>query len=451
MQIGAGKNQSWSVTTQGTYDVYDVTHGTVYYPSTLQPAYTLRMASNYTDSANTPNFRKLRKKPENSYYKYEVTLDQAEIKWVLEERMWRPPPESWQGQMGYWNHVRQTWTIQKSGVPLFVPGPLEADDPTQRVVSKINEMIRLGQADLGTTLAEAGKTAKFVAETATRIANSLRALKRFDLGGMSKALGITTTRRQVRRFSRRRREYLDMINRVPLKDRKKFEKASETHYWNFMSQTWLEYSYAWKPLLNDVYSLAKATAEAMVERGPDVRYVRAKANTERIVAEKPSSPNWRGWINQDTFQSRKYVSMKIGYTVNGGGASFAVAFGLDNPLRVAWELVPFSFVADWFIPIGTALDSLSVSNGLTFYEGTKTTRHHQSVVRSVYGGNSSSNSATYQAVGSGRGVGKSTGFQMNRVHLFSFPSYGFPSFRDPRSLAHGASAIALLQSIFLRR
>lgn len=31
--------------------------------------------------------------------------------------------------------------------------------------------------------------------------------------------------------------------------------------------------------------------------------------------------------------------------------------GLKDPLSIAWELVPYSFVADWFIPIGAWLQA----------------------------------------------------------------------------------------------
>lgn len=43
-------------------------------------------------------------------------------------------------------------------------------------------------------------------------------------------------------------------------------------------------------------------------------------------------------------------------------------FGLLNPLEVIWELVPFSFVADWFLPIGDYLSALDASSRFT-HEG----------------------------------------------------------------------------------
>ena len=35
------------------------------------------------------------------------------------------------------------------------------------------------------------------------------------------------------------------------------------------------------------------------------------------------------------------------------------SLGLTDPLSVAWELIPYSFVVDWFYPIGTYLENLN--------------------------------------------------------------------------------------------
>jgi hypothetical protein len=37
-----------------------------------------------------------------------------------------------------------------------------------------------------------------------------------------------------------------------------------------------------------------------------------------------------------------------------------------------WEILPFSFVADWFLPIGPYLESLTAFHGLDFVSGSKT-------------------------------------------------------------------------------
>ena len=42
----------------------------------------------------------------------------------------------------------------------------------------------------------------------------------------------------------------------------------------------------------------------------------------------------------------------------------------SNPLLTAWEKVPYSFVVDWFIPIGDFIAQYSATDGLSFISGT---------------------------------------------------------------------------------
>ena len=38
--------------------------------------------------------------------------------------------------------------------------------------------------------------------------------------------------------------------------------------------------------------------------------------------------------------------------------------GLVNPASVAWELIPFSFLVDWFLPVGKFLESYTDTVGM---------------------------------------------------------------------------------------
>lgn len=41
--------------------------------------------------------------------------------------------------------------------------------------------------------------------------------------------------------------------------------------------------------------------------------------------------------------------------------AFAAALGLNNPLKVFWEAIPYSFVVDWLTRISTRLDAFSAN------------------------------------------------------------------------------------------
>jgi hypothetical protein len=49
-------------------------------------------------------------------------------------------------------------------------------------------------------------------------------------------------------------------------------------------------------------------------------------------------------------------------------AAFA-SLGLTNPLEIVWELLPYSFVLDWLVPVGRYLSVLDADMGLQFLDG----------------------------------------------------------------------------------
>jgi hypothetical protein len=52
------------------------------------------------------------------------------------------------------------------------------------------------------------------------------------------------------------------------------------------------------------------------------------------------------------------------YTISSIPIKLLTIVGLSDPLSVAWEVVPFSFVLDWFLPIGNYIESFSAERGL---------------------------------------------------------------------------------------
>lgn len=69
---------------------------------------------------------------------------------------------------------------------------------------------------------------------------------------------------------------------------------------------------------------------------------------------------------------RKGCEVKIVYKVENRTLASLNSLGLVNPLSLAWELLPMSFVVDWFIPIGGFLRQLTAPLGLEFTYGYET-------------------------------------------------------------------------------
>jgi hypothetical protein len=59
--------------------------------------------------------------------------------------------------------------------------------------------------------------------------------------------------------------------------------------------------------------------------------------------------------------------------------------GFTNPINLLWELLPFSFVADWFLPIGNYLEALTAWNGLEFLDGYQVQFTRESCISAIHG------------------------------------------------------------------
>jgi len=129
-----------------------------------------------------------------------------------------------------------------------------------------------------------------------------------------------------------------------------------------VSNNWLALQYGWLPLLGDVKSAAEALASYMSEP----LYRTYKANSNTLNRFSMSSPQAGCRFRQKSIERVQWgVKFK-----EGTSPPWTASWGLENPENLAWELLPWSFVVDWFMPIGDYLSARSVSSlapGGTWY------------------------------------------------------------------------------------
>jgi hypothetical protein len=127
----------------------------------------------------------------------------------------------------------------------------------------------------------------------------------------------------------------------------------------------LEYQYGWRPLMLDIYNLAEAIQNGLEQPVSKDIVVKKEENftfESRNVVKDHSQRTYDG--------SGKYVA-KAGIVIYVDDPTLARlgAHGLTNPMALAWELFPLSFVVDWFIPIKPFLEGLTTHLGLKFDDG----------------------------------------------------------------------------------
>lgn len=202
-----------------------------------------------------------------------------------------------------------------------------------------------------------------------------------------------------------------------------------------LGSTWLEWHFGWDPLIKDI-----ATTVNILNQAPIYHAVRVKGrriqNTE--VSVMKSAYN-------DTYLTREIsVRTTCGAFIQTSSYNRSVAtqLGLTNPLAIAWELVPYSFVVDWFANVGTYLQSFTDFDGLSVTKPFTSTVAHERVTYVMV----SRNFVNGKLVEVGRCYQKASAFQVARVASLPAVKLGF---RPPRRIGgvRGFTAIALLLNL----
>jgi hypothetical protein len=215
-------------------------------------------------------------------------------------------------------------------------------------------------------------------------------------------------------------------------------RASQRLLATDISGRFLEMRYAWAPAINDVYEASKAF-EAL-SNGP--RQVTFKV-TRRKTQSGTYNTNYCK-VNQVLAVQRTYT-----YEMYEELAAFR-QMGLGNPLTILWERLPWSFVIDWFIPIGTYL---SLIGQVPFMKGrwmrTSSMRWQSS---GSYRMDQSASSLWNYIPSTPIPDGDWTVFNMERVISFSPPTVPRPRLQVAGAVQGGRvlNALALSHQVFAR-
>lgn len=310
--------------------------------------------------------------------------------------------------------------------------------------------------------AEAKQTAGLIADTATRLSKAITACKRGNLRQLGAALGITRppSQKAKKLAKAARKDLRAFTSSNPGKGVKDYRPADRSNAHNLF----LEHQFGWLPLLSDIKGAAEAVAETHLDRkdgrtqlaGEPYAYYVVGGSLLGVTYPTVVSNNiliFGTFPGASTFREKKVFRAKVRldcYLDNPALQALAQA-GFTNPLSLAWEKVPWSFVADWVLPIGKYFAALDSSVGWKFRAGSISKKMTGQATRmfhsrpTLYPG--------YQQLFVA-GHGKATMFDLDRQLYTSFP---LPSVLHPRNPFSGSAAstrvaksIALLTQQFSR-
>lgn len=123
-----------------------------------------------------------------------------------------------------------------------------------------------------------------------------------------------------------------------------------------ISSTWLALQYGWLPLLSDIS--AAMDALEVIAGPPRVANFRASSRVtfSRDIRLSSGYPPY----NCDVMSRKEFRVQAVEQL------SVPRTLGLMDPATLLWESLPFSFVLDWFIPVGNYLQTLSDIKGMSY-------------------------------------------------------------------------------------
>lgn len=282
-----------------------------------------------------------------------------------------------------------------------------------RALTKARLAMKDQSVNLGVAFAERDRTARLVGDTALQLANAARNLRRGNWKKAAENLGLTNPRKP---------------------------RGSS------LTSKWLEYRYGWEPLLQDVHGSAEALAK---RQNQDWRVTGKGSVSEPISVSQLPADKRKFDYGLGTASGMRGVFVRIDAVKQNDLLQSMSSLGVTNPGAIAWELVPFSFIVDWFLPVGDFLNQVDAMLGFgptscSISEIEKVVISHK-LLNSVWEPGGTGDWRT-RYTRSGRGYKHYV--QLRRYVYSEVPLPNLPRFKNPLSLGHMANGLSVLAQVF---
>lgn len=231
-----------------------------------------------------------------------------------------------------WNTGVTDWNPKDPSVRSIhrtLPFSTEAQSLRNAAYGKLKEAIVDDNAAMGVFLAEAGESFGMIQKRAMGLYRAYRNLRKGNFRGALQELSVSP-----------KRKHRGLVRNA----------AHEA------SGLWLEYWFGWSPAISDIYT----AVDQLSQPPPDISKVKAGVSRPfKDVDTRWGSQVWEGKIKIRTSCNVRLVNPN---------AFLNSQLGLTNPATVAWELIPFSFLADWCFDVSSYIDSYTDFMGLELTE-----------------------------------------------------------------------------------
>lgn len=141
------------------------------------------------------------------------------------------------------------------------------------------------------------------------------------------------------------------------------KRANRKHLSKIISDTWLEYSFGWSPLLSDVEDAAKALAR-YTTYSPPHKVVTGKGGDQNLLASSIETKTYGRWQMRRIIRDEEETTVRYRGCIKTAHVPFSgdlAPFGINltELAPTLWELIPYSFLVDYFTNAGNIIAGAS--------------------------------------------------------------------------------------------
>jgi len=374
-------------------------------------------------SVRTPGYMALKKKGQLPPHTYSLNLVDVEPGFFTSSKVWTGQPHFVEFESTANSNLLETD---------IASGHLGVDE--NLLIAKLAGKINKSRGNLAESLVQGNLTVRLIKDNIVRLGTFVSLLNGGSPKAISKFLGST----------RSSRTFAGVVSKL---------RRSGLSGTKLLAQIWLEARYGWMPLIQDIDN-SMGALKSLSLKDPGILSVTAsRRSTTNVVRKVVYATNPDTSPRTRYYYEKRSTVCKIGvrYKLDSNLVLAISGLGLTSPVSLFWELAPFSFVVDWFLPIGPALEAFSAFEGLTFMSGYKTyfTKADSFLnVSENYTHTDPNPLNSYVLKDRGNCYGKR--IIMGRSVLTNFPGPRLPMLKSPFSFIHAANAAALVAKALIR-
>lgn len=199
-------------------------------------------------------------------------------------------------------------------------------EAVQLARSRLNKTLIQGRAALGITAATANQSFGMIATRTSQIVKAFKAARKGNVRALARSLGVKPKKK---------------ISEYTAKD---------------PAALWLEFTFGWSPLVSDI-------GQAVVVLS-DPFEVHRSFGTATVTR----TGSWPGRSSRAMVQKKARAVCTAGLRIDNPNVALMTQLGLSNPAAVVWDIIPFSFVVDWFIKINRFVNTWNDMAGFSYVD-----------------------------------------------------------------------------------